>query len=64
MYLAGGMGAARKVMGTEIDMENSLGIIAAGVRDFGGGLAILGGILFIFICLRTLFRKPKKEVIN
>jgi hypothetical protein len=64
MYLAGGMGAARKVMGTEIDMENSLGIIAAGVRDFGGGLAILGGILFIFICLKTLFRKPKKEVIN
>ena len=64
MYLAGGMGAARKVMGTEIDMGNSLGIIAAGVRDFGGGLAILGGILFIFICLRTLFRKPKHEVIN
>ena len=64
MYIAGGMGAARKVMGTAIDMENSLGIIAARVRDFGGGLAILGGILFIFICLRTLFRKPEKETIN
>ena len=64
MFIAGGMGAARKVMGTAIDMENSLGIIAARVRDFGGGLAILGGILFIFICLKTLFRKPEKETMN
>ena len=64
MYITGGMGAARKVMGTAIDMDNSLGIIAARVRDFGGGLAILGGILFIFICLRTLFRKPERKKIN
>jgi cytochrome c oxidase subunit I len=57
MFIAGGMGAARKVMGTDIDMDNSIAVAAAGIRDFGGGLAIVGGVIFIFVALKALLRK-------
>ena len=61
MFLAGGMGAARKVMGTTIDMNNSIAIVAARIRDFGGGLAIIGGILFIYIALRALLGRSTEK---
>jgi len=57
MFIAGGMGAARKVMGTAIDMDQSIAVAAAGIRDFGGGLAIIGGIIFIYIALKALLQK-------
>ena len=57
MFIAGGMGAARKVMGTAIDMDQSIAVAAAGIRDFGGGLAIIGGLIFIYITLKALLRK-------
>ncbi|MBT7955607.1 MAG: hypothetical protein HN731_10465, partial [Rhodospirillaceae bacterium] len=57
MFIAGGMGAARKVMGTAIDMDQSIAVAAAGIRDFGGGLAIIGGVIFIYIALKALLRK-------
>jgi hypothetical protein len=60
MFIAGGMGAARKVMGTAIDMDSSIAVIAARIRDFGGGLAIIGGILFIYVALRALLHRPVK----
>lgn len=61
MFLAGHMGAARKVMGTAIDMDSSMAIGAARIRDFGGGLAIIGGVLFIYVALKALLRKSKSE---
>jgi hypothetical protein len=57
MFVAGGMGVARKVMGTAIDMDNSLAVAAAGIRDFGGALAIIGGIIFIYVALKALLKK-------
>ncbi len=57
MFIAGSMGAARKVMGTAIDMDQSIAVAAAGIRDFGGGLAIIGGLIFIYIVLKALLRK-------
>ncbi len=57
MFIAGSMGAARKVMGTAIDMDQSIAVAAAGIRDFGGGLAIIGGLIFIYIALKALLRK-------
>jgi len=57
MFIAGGMGAARKVMGTAIDMDQSIAVAAAGIRDFGGGLSIIGGLIFIYIALKALLRK-------
>ena len=62
MFLAGGMGASRKVMGTAIDMDSSIAIFAARIRDFGGALAIFGGVLFIYIALKTLIKQRKQEV--
>ena len=62
MFLAGGMGASRKVMGTAIDMDSSMAIFAARIRDFGGALAIFGGVLFIYIALKTLIKQRKQEV--
>ena len=59
MFLAGGMGAARKVMGTSIDMDSSIAIAAARIRDFGGGLAIIGGVLFIYVTLKALLGRPR-----
>jgi heme/copper-type cytochrome/quinol oxidase subunit 1 len=57
MFIAGGLGAARKVMGTSIDMGSLIGVVAARIRDFGGGLAIIGGILFIYVALKALLKK-------
>jgi len=57
MFIAGSMGAARKVMGTAIDMDQSIAVAAAGIRDFGGGLSIIGGLIFIYIALKALLRK-------
>ena len=57
MYIAGGMGAARKVMGTDIDMDQSFAVAAARLRDFGGGLAIIGGVIFIYLALKALLPK-------
>ncbi len=60
MYAAGGMGAARKVVGSGVDMENMSAIVAATVRDIGGGLAVIGGVMFIVIAIRALLR-PKNR---
>jgi cytochrome c oxidase subunit 1 len=60
MFIAGSMGAARKVMGTAIDMNSFIAVAAARIRDFGGGLAIIGGILFIYVALRALLCRPSK----
>ena len=57
MFIAGGMGAARKVMGTAIDMDQSIAVAAAGIRDFGGGLAIIGGVVFFFFFFKKFFRE-------
>ena len=56
MFAVGGMGASRKVMGAGIDIESVSAIIATSIRDVGGGLAIIGGVLFILISLKALFR--------
>lgn len=59
MFAAGSMGAARKVMGTSIDLDSSIGIAAAKIRDFGGAVAIIGGVLFIYIALKALLKQSK-----
>ena len=60
MYAAGGMGAARKVVGSGgVNMDNLSAVVAATVRDVGGGLAVIGGVMFIVIAIRALLRAKK-----
>lgn len=61
MFIAGGMGAARKTMDSGVDTASSAGVLAAGIRDFGGGLAIIGGVMFIVIALKALLRKSELD---
>ena len=61
MFVAGGMGASRKVMGTSIDMDSLIAISAARIRDFGGGIAIIGGVLFIYIALKALLGQSRSK---
>ena len=51
------MGASRKVMGAGIDVDTVSALAATGTRDLGGGLAIIGGVMFILIALKALFRQ-------
>lgn len=57
MFAAGGMGASRKIMGAGIDVDNISAILATGIRDFGGAISIAGGVLFIIIAFKSLFRQ-------
>jgi heme/copper-type cytochrome/quinol oxidase subunit 1 len=56
MFAAGGMGASRKIMGAGIDIDNFSAILVTSIRDLGGALSIIGGILFIIIVFNSLFR--------
>lgn len=58
MFMAGGMGAARKIMGAGISMDNAAAVAAAVIRDVGGALSIVGGVMFIIIALGGLMRRP------
>jgi len=57
MFAAGGMGEARKSTGSGIAMDSGAAVAAAGLRDLGGGLAVLGGLLFIVLALRALLKR-------
>ena len=43
-------------MGAGINVDSFSAIFATSLRDLGGGLAILGGVLFVVIALKSLFR--------
>jgi cytochrome c oxidase subunit 1 len=58
MFAAGDMGEARKSTGSGIALDSGAAVAAAGLRDLGGALAVLGGLLFIVLALRALL-KPR-----
>ena len=43
-------------MGAGIDLDTVSALAATGARDLGGALAIIGGVMFILIVLKALFR--------
>lgn len=61
MFAAGGMGETRKTTGSGIDLDNTAAILASGIREFGGALAVIGGLLFIVIALKALLGRPAIE---
>ena len=55
MFITGTAGASRKIMGPGIELDNLFIIIVTLVKDIGGGLAIIGGGLFVFLAFFALF---------
>ena len=58
LFLAGGMGAARKTMGAGLDLDATTRLIF-GVRDFGLAIAMLSSAGFVIAVLVVLIRRPK-----
>jgi len=58
LFLAGGMGAARKTMGAGLDLDATTRVIF-GVRDFGLAIALLSSAGFVIAMLIMLIRRPK-----
>lgn len=56
-FVAGGRGAPRKVAGTSPGLEDMVSWIAHKGIHFGTGIASIGGVLFIWIVARQLFKK-------
>mgnify|MGYP002266428496 FL=1 len=57
LFIAGGYGAPRKVAGTSPGLDvigNWIGHVGIGV---GGVIAVLGGVMFIWMCGRKLIKK-------
>ncbi len=61
MFITGTAGASRKIMGPGIELDNLFIIIVTLVKDVGGGLAIIGGGLFIFLAFFALFSQTSNS---
>ena len=61
MFITGTAGASRKIMGPGIELDNLFIIIVTLVKDIGGGLAIIGGGLFIFLAFFALFSQTSNN---
>ena len=59
LFLAGGMGAARKTMGAGLELDGWAARVTLGVRDFGLALALLASAGFVVAMLIALIRRPK-----
>ena len=60
MFVAGAAGVPRKTMGAvEQGIDSPLKKIAMGVYGLGGALAVLGGVLFIWLMLTVLLRRKE-----
>ncbi len=53
---SGGYGVARKVAGSAQGLEQLQAIWGMRLMGAGGGIAIIGGILFLVVCLHALWR--------
>ncbi|NQV56690.1 MAG: cbb3-type cytochrome c oxidase subunit I [Rhodospirillales bacterium] len=62
LFVAGGMGAARKTMGAGIELDSLSAKIALNLRDFGLAMAILATALFVLIILAALFRRQDEVI--
>lgn len=56
LFLAGGHGAPRKVAGDAQGLHEMAAIIGMGLNGLGGLVAIVGGILFVWLVARALLR--------
>jgi cytochrome c oxidase subunit 1 len=60
LFIAGTQGTVRKAAGAQQGLDNALAKLGMTLNYQGGGIAILGGILFIILCGHALLRKTQK----
>lgn len=60
---SGSHGVQRKTAGSDQLLETLADKIPMWIMGLGGGIAVLGGILFLVIALRTLWKKGNKDVV-
>ncbi|RME35519.1 MAG: cbb3-type cytochrome c oxidase subunit I [Gammaproteobacteria bacterium] len=58
---SGGYGVARKVAGSAQGLEQLQAIWGMRLMGAGGGIAIIGGVLFLVVCLHALWRGRGQE---
>lgn len=61
LFLAGGYGAPRKVAGDAQGLEGIGAIAGMAMNGIGALIAVIGGVLFIWIAARALFGKGPRE---
>lgn len=62
LYWAGAHGVARKTFGAEQHLDNAAKMAGMVIVGIGGGIAILGGILFIVNSLASLLRNSSRRL--
>jgi heme/copper-type cytochrome/quinol oxidase subunit 1 len=62
LYIAGFEGVARKVAGAAQDLDSATKIGAMVTEGVGGVIAVLGGIIFIFLAARLLLARSGGDV--
>ncbi len=56
---SGGYGVQRKVAGAAQGLDGLQEVAAMGLMGLGGLIAIIGGVLFLFVVLRTAMRPTR-----
>lgn len=56
LAISGGYGVQRKVAGAEQGLTELPQQISMGVMGLGGGIAIIGGLMFVIVCLKAMTR--------
>jgi heme/copper-type cytochrome/quinol oxidase subunit 1 len=62
LFLAGSQGVGRKIAGAAQGLDSLTKITGMRLNEAGGGIAVIGGILFVYVALSRLLRRgPKPE---
>lgn len=57
LYIAGTQGMGRKIAGAEQDIDSTTKFISLGLQGVGGVIAVIGGIIFIYLAGKLLLAR-------
>ncbi len=60
LALSGGHGASRKTVGGSVGAEDLYGMLSTSFTRIGGLLAVVGGILFLVVCWRSIRNRTRQ----
>lgn len=61
LYGAGTMGVARKTAGAEQGLDSAVKVASMGVMGLGGLIAVVGGVMFVWMASRRLWPGERRE---